>query len=906
LVATADSHYPGPEKWRAREMYKRIRPGGFTNMDEFPTSVDDLKCELFPKNAEQMFEEYEKYKDEYDFYDEQAVIDAIERSHDIAWNFIEDIEPKTKIQYPSFVCPADRKPIDVLREKSEEGLKKKGLHRKPDYIARLDYELGVIEKKDFSLYFLTMKEIIDTLSDHMLIGPGRGSGAGSLLCYCLNITKIDPIKYKLLFERFLNETRSDAPDIDTDVSDKDLAFKILQQKYGEDNVIAISNINTLGFKSLIKDLACKFFNIPYEEVNHAVKFVDVDIKKGCKATETEYSPKMLNLEYAKKFSPPFLEFIEKYPELESYIADLGGEQKSIGRHAGGILIADNIGTKMPVITSKKVRQTPWNKKYLEELGWLKFDLLGLETLKIIENCISLILKRHHGIADPTFKDINKWYDEHLLPETMDLEDQNVFKHIYKDGYYAGIFQATNKDTQKFFSAAEPKSVEDISDLTALYRPGPMAIDAHWDYIEKKHGRKQIVFNHEIEKEFLEDTAGIVCYQEQMMFMMNKIGGLSLVETDTFRKVVSKKPVKGDPLYDQMLQYRDKFIEGAVSKNIEKKTSVGIWDAMEAFAGYAFNRSHSTCYAYISYMTSWLCTYFEPEWLCAYVETQLDKPAEKAKAIAELRKFGYDFNKIDINLMDINWTIIDNEKKLVPSGLSCKGIGEKAIDEIKSLRPYKSIYDFLWNGDGTFKHSKCNKKNVSALIRIEGFDSLRCVGENKLFKNYAHMYRAILDEKNWEFLKKKLKKDTYETQIHKLEQLALNANDQDWSIEEKLAMSIELLGQPNIDLIIPKKTQDKLINKGYSSINEFDDDEERSLVWFIVSDFIKKKTKYDTPFYILFVYGSVGREEKVFLWEPLEGFELKKNHGYVGLIERNQYGLSTKCRYIKELKNNNAE
>ncbi len=1048
LVATADSHYPSPDKWKAREMYKRIRPGGFTNTEDFPKSIDDLKCELYPKNSQQMWEEYQKHKPEYDFYNDQIIYDAIERSYDIAWDYIGEIDPDSKVQYPSFVCPKNKNPIDYLREKAEIGLKEKNLHINKEYVDRLNLELDVIDKKNFALYFLTMKEIIDTLNEHMLIGAGRGSSSGSLLCYCLGITKIDPIKYKLLFARFLNFSREDQPDIDCDVSDKDLAFKILQQKYGEDNVIAISNINTLGFKSLVKDLACKFFNIPYEEVNQAVKNIDIEIKKGCKIHDVEFNPKMINVEYAKKYSSVFLEFIEKYPELEEYINDLSGEQKSIGRHAGGILIADSIGSKMPVITSKRVRQTPWNKKYLEDFGWLKFDLLGLETLKIVENCISLILDRKKGIKSPTFKQINEYYEKNLLPDVLDLEDQNVYKHIYKDGYYAGIFQTTNKDTQKFFSAAEPKSIEDISDLTALYRPGPMDVNAHWDYIEKKHGRKKIEYHHELEKEFLGDTAGLVVFQEQMMFMMNKIGDLDLIETDTFRKVVSKKPVKGDPLYDQMLQYKDKFINGAISKDISRETAIDIWNAMEAFAGYAFNKclhkdtlietqqrgyikisdikigeyvnsrngwvkvldviyqgkkqlwqwhlgcsksllatldhkvetiigaetimiplrdfidnykikdgpvlinnkdqyntdcvdftyikfatqsivddtydlevdhpshsfyandisvsnSHSISYSYNSYLTAWLCTYYEPEWLCAYIETQIHKPEEKAKAISEIRRFGYDLSKLDINLMDSKWTILDGEKKLVPSGVSCKGIGLKALEEIKSLRPYKSIYDFLWNKDGGFKHSKFNKRNVEALIKIEAFDSLDCVGDNKLFKNYAHMYRTLLEGKNWDLLKKKLKKDTYETQINKLEQLAINADKSDWSLSEKLSASTELLGQPNIDIIISKATQRKLSEKRYVSLNEFDEDEGKGcLTWFIISDFIKRKTKHGSPFYIIEAYGSIGILEKIYLWEILDGFDLKKNYGYIGLIEKNQYGFSTKARYIKELKNNN--
>lgn len=896
LVSTADSHYPGRDKWKAREIYKRIRPGNWSGDEDLPQSVEDLKCELYPKNAEQMWEEYQKHKQQYDFYDDNIVCEAIETSHEIAHELIGEISPDTKMKLPSFVVPSGKEPAEALREMSYEGLKEKGLHNNKKYVERLERELEVIQRKGFSTYFLTMKSMLSLLSEHMLIGPGRGSAAGSLLCYCLDITKVDPIRAGLIFERFLNENRKDYPDIDVDVSDKDRAFKILQSEFGDDNVIAISNINTLSFKSLVKDLA-KFYNVEFIEVNEAVKDVDLDLKKASKIVGEDIK---LNLDNAKKHSLKFAEFIEKYPVLEEHVSVLLGEQKSIGRHAGGVLVAENISAHMPVIVSKKTRQTPWNKKYLEDFGWIKFDLLGLETLKIVENCISLILKKQ-GNTNPSFADIKKWYEQNLSLSKLDLFDAKVYEHIYSEQNYAGIFQCTNKETQKFFSEAEPKSIDDISDLTALYRPGPMDVGAHWRYVKRKKGLERISYNSDIEKEFLGPSQGIMCYQEQMMQMVNKIGDLSLVDTDTFRKVVSKKPEKGTDLYETMLSYKEAFIEGAINKHIDRHIANKMWDSIEAFAGYAFNKSHSFSYSTISYITAWLLTYYEPEWLCAYIETQIDNPKEKANAISEIKSFDYDIVKIDINSALESWTTLPDKRAFMPSFMSCKGVGKTAVSEIMGKRPYTSIYDLLWNPDGSWKHTKFNKRNMQALIKIEAFDSLDCIGEDKIFKNYAHMYRTLLDGKNWDLLRKKLKKDTFDTQVEKLENLASEADTADWSLDEKIENTKQLLGQMNLDLVLRKKTQKKLLDKGYVSINDYPDDGESCLVWFVLEDKQDRTTKYGNKYMLLHGSGLSGAVEKIYLWECGDDFNLESNKAYIALVDKNDFGFTTKARFVNMIK-----
>lgn len=899
LIATADSHYPGYDKWKARELYRRLRPGKAYEDDPLPESVEELKCELFPKNAEQMWEEYLLHKPNYDFYKgkDELVKEAIERSHEVAHEMIGDVDPNNKVKLPSYTVPEGEKPMRALARMAIEGLKEKGLANDQEYIDRLKEELQMIKDKKFAKYFLTMKAITDIAHRHMLVGFGRGSAAGSLVCYVLGITGFDPIKYGLLFSRFLSKNRSELPDVDSDFSDRDLLRKILAKEFGEDNVIAISNVNTMSLKSLTKDIA-KFYGIEFVEVNDAVRFVDKDIVQGGKKDGLDKTDLKYDFDEAMKYSLKFADFIEKYPHVGDHIQELMGEQRAMSRHAGGIILSENILDRMPVIMSKGVKQTPWTKNYLEPLGWVKYDLLGLETLKIIERCIALILQRHEGIESPTFADIKRWYDANLHPNVIDLEDQHVYEHIYHEGNYAGVFQCTQRDTQRFFTEAKPTSIVDIAALTSIYRPGPMGADVHKKYVAAKNNPKKVHYEHPLIREVLEETYGYLVFQEQAMKLGNVVGGMSLDECDVLRKVVSKKPTKGHPLYEKAVKMEKIFIDGAVENGLSRELGQKLYDNIKEFAKYSFNKSHAVSYAINSYLCAWLLTYYEPEWLCAYMETQLNNPDEKAKAISELKSFGYDFSKIDINKATDHWTIVEGEKKLMPSFLSCKGVGKTAVAEVINKRPYDEIYDFLWDDFGVWRHSKFNKKNFDVLMKIGAFNSLDCVGEGKLFKNYAHMYRTIID--NWTLLRKKLKKDTFDTQCQKLDDLAAEADDSDWEIEHKLEIYKLLMGEVNLDLIIPKKIQKKLFSKGYHSIDAYPEDKKAALTWFVLEDWINRRTKYGKPYLILHVSGLSGRQERIYLWDWDESIVFSKNTGYRGWIERNNFGFASKIDQIIEI------
>jgi len=401
LVATADSHYPGPDLWKHREMYKKLGYLNYANIgpETLPKSKNELKADLYPKNAEQMWDEYQNSKSRESFYDkencDQIVSSAIERSYDIAHNLIEKIEFDKSYKYPSKAVPEGKKPFNILVEKCKEGLKAKKLDENQEYIDRLKYELSVIKKLDNANYFVTLARALELSREVCLLGVARGSSGGSLVAYLMGITDLDPIKYGCQFERFMSLTRVGAPDIDCDVGDRDAVIDVLRKEFGYNNVIPISNYNQFKVKSLIKDLA-RFYGVPFEEANEATKTVEQEVRKATQKHGDDKNLFVLTFDDAMKYSPSFASFIEKYPQIAESMNVLFKEQRSLGRHAGGVCILDNAVEDMPLIVNSGEPQTPWVEgvggKTLEPLGIIKYDLLGLETMRLISDTIKRVLK----------------------------------------------------------------------------------------------------------------------------------------------------------------------------------------------------------------------------------------------------------------------------------------------------------------------------------------------------------------------------------------------------------------------------------------------------------------------------------------------------------------------------------
>ncbi len=405
LVVTNDAHYARPELWREREIYKML---GFMNYkemspDSLPKSREELKYELWPKNAEQVWECYKGCTEGMHFYDDETVCAAIERTHDIAFDVIGTIKPDRSVKLPKSIIPPGKTGITHLVDLCKEGMKKRGIASDPVYIARLKEELEVIKFLNVPEYFVLMKRVMELARGVTLVGPGRGSGGGSLVNYALYITDLDPIRWDLPFARFLSRFRVGMADIDSDVSDRDKVLDELRKEFGYENVVPISNYNMFKVKSLLKDLS-KLYGIPFEEANDATRTVEEEVRKATTKHGEDKNLFVLTYEDSLKYSKSFKDFIDRHPDVGNSMNILFKQVRSLGRHAGGVLICDDLPNKIPLITSKGEPQCPFtegvNFKHLEKVGsFIKIDLLGLSTLRLYERTIELILESKGPILE---------------------------------------------------------------------------------------------------------------------------------------------------------------------------------------------------------------------------------------------------------------------------------------------------------------------------------------------------------------------------------------------------------------------------------------------------------------------------------------------------------------------------
>jgi DNA polymerase III subunit alpha len=895
LIVTCDSHYASPDHWKERELYKKL---GWLNYKEFnpdslPKSKDDLKCELYPKNAQQVWDTYLEVKQGHDFYNDKTMLEAVERTHDIAHNVIGDIHPDRKMKLPSYVIPQDMTANKALLEACKQGLKNRGVHANAEYIKRLKWELTVIKEKNFAEYFLTMKAIIDIAREKMLVGPGRGSGAGSLVNYVLQITDIDPIEYGLLFERFLSIDRSDAPDIDNDVADRDELINLLREKFGKNNIIPISNYNTFKLKSLIKDVS-RFYGIEFSEVNKALAPLERDVRRGRKSDADSEDNFDIGIKEAIKYSDSLRGYLEKHPEVIEPIGVLFKQNKALGRHAGGVIISENIPQQMPLIMARGELQTPWTEgmtnKHLEEFGWIKFDLLGLETLRMIERTIEQILKKN-GNENPSFDELLEWYNSNISPKTINFDDQKVYQSIYHAGNWAGIFQCTQRGAQALFKRAKPESIVDLATLTSIYRPGPLSAKVDKLYIQNKKRPETVEYGHPLIEDILKETYGCIIFQEQVMGLCHHVAGIPKNECNAMRKMM--KPVSsGNENINKAKKLQEKFIKGAMKNGVSQSVAKSLYEKILFFAGYGFNKSHAVSYAINSYHCAWLMTYYEEEWVKAYLEAASGNPKKLAKAVSEVKGLGYKIMPIDINYAEQTWTTV-GDKKLMPSFLSCKGIGLAAVDEILQNRPYSSIENLLWNEEGTWKHSRFNKKALESLIKIRGLESIGIIGENKTFSSYRQMMEVM--ESGYGDFRKSTKRNPKVGMTNFYQVLSECDNLSEWSQKELMDFESKLLGSVNVEALLPKKLMQKLNEKNISSIDEWS---QKDYYWFMVTSAAKKLTKNKKPYFLLSGIASTGKTSKIFCWGTPEDAKIEPYSFCVAEIDKNDFGCSTKWHRVK--------
>ena len=879
LISTADSHYYNKDVWKDRELYKRLGWLGRGAPDylssELPVSVEEVGYELYPKNGDQMWESYKKYSKALEVkYDDKIILDSITRTHQIAHERIESFLPDNTVRLPEFVVPEGSTPAQTLAALCAEGLRSLDLHKNQEYVDRLKSEVLIIDDRGFSKYFLTMKAIADMAVDRQLVGPGRGSAAGSLVAYVLGITQVDPIKYGLQFERFMTKGGQGYPDIDYDVSDPMQLKEFLISEWGDDTVVPITNWNTLQLRSLIKDIS-KFYGIEFTEVNNVTSKMVYEAtplaKKAHGITAGVYVP---TFEELMMYSETLQKFLDKYPHIKTHVEKLYGQTRSASRHAGGVVVGEKLNEWMPLINSGGVRQTPWsegqNVRHLEPMGFIKFDILGLASLRMIEGAVERILKRHKGVENPTFEQIRDFYNENLHPEKINLDDKSVWQNIFHEGKWAGIFQFTEAGAQSFCKNVKPNNITDLAAITSIYRPGPLSAGVDKMFIGAKENPEDIEFMNDTTREVTEETYGFLIFQEQIAMLAHKLGkNISLDEGNKLRKLLTKKGT--GEVQEQKDKIWAKFREGCTESGIPSWQSKELWDKFEYFSGYGFNKSHAVSYCMLSYQCAWLLNYYPAEWLAAF----LDKEPEtrKERAIATAKSMGFKVKQLNVNTSGIVWEISEDGKTLIQPLSSIKGLGSVAIEQIIQHRPFNTVEEFLFHDE--IKYSKLNKKALDALCRAQALNDL----VDDRFSGLKHFWSACAFDRP-----RKLK--NLEENILKYEP------EGDFSEEEKLEHLVNLTGVFPISLVINETVRAKLDHLCVPPISEYDP--ELGVTWFIPRECKLKKSKNGKNFYVVKVIDDNNEMNVIRCWgvDPSKDF-VHINRPYMARLNHNQqWGFST--------------
>lgn len=921
VVATADSHYSNPSEWKEREIYKMMawasKTKGFIDASTLPQSIEDLKCELYPKNNLQMWDSFLKTSEPYaeayaPYFDD--VRQAIEVTHDIAHHLIQNIEVDSGVKLPSLAkiaTPPGGLDALMARSKDEddaaarelarmavEGLKRRG-KTTSEYVERLKMELGVVKHLKFAKYFLTYAKIMEVVGEEMTIGNARGSAGGSLLAYAIGVTQVDPIRFNLLFERFLNFKKQGYPDIDSDFADRDRAVKILTQFFGSDSVIPVSNFAQLQLKSLIKDLG-RFYGIPFEQLNPITAKVEAEVlSEKKKEPGFDRGTWVLTFEDAFEHSKSFQELLDVHPELSRGIQVLFKQMRNISRHAGGVIITENASKNMPLLASKGEMQTPWpegvNYRHLESFGFLKFDILGLGTLRIFESCIRRILKKE-GNPNPSFKDIKDWFHENLHPDNNDMDDMTVYKNVFWEGRYAGIFQFVKANTQEFMRKMRPQSIVDIAVATSIFRPGPLGLGVDKDFLNNRLDPDNVQYRHPVLKEVFAETSGLLVFQEQLQMIYHKMAGVPLDDTDGVRKAFTKKEISGKEKAEKERQeLRKTFIRLCEEHDgTPESVSAPLFDNMEKLVAYSFNKSHAVAYAITSYQCAWLLTYYPNEWIVSYLDYSVNGKGKvvgqedpKVVALGEAKILGFTLEKADINYSEEEFTLHPTKPRTIVSSFSSlKGLGSAAIQELKEYRPYSSIYDILMSPNG-WRHSKFNKRALETLIKLEALDSIEEVGEGKLFPNYRAVSMVVMD--NFDDLKRisKLKKNN-NPKIRYDELVASVQTVPDFTSEEKRRFMAELSGAVDFDLVVPPETRYQLQEAGIESVDFWES--KSAKCWAVVNSAMIATTKTGNKYLKMRVAAETGKEYTMSVWSWAKHEIPHEGNLIIGNFDKDDYGF----------------
>jgi DNA polymerase-3 subunit alpha len=690
LVATNDAHYLRKEDAESQDILMLINTGADPNDPERLTMKED---DFSLKSPQEMIESFKE------------VPEAIENTEKIVslCNFEFELG---KVKLPVFPTPDGILPHEYLKKLCFEGLKRRyGEKPKEEVIKRLNYELEVIEKTGFSSYFLIVQDVVRFAKENrIVVGPGRGSVGGSLVAFCLGITEIDPLKYNLLFERFLNPERISLPDIDLDFTDRrrDEVIEYVSQKYGKNRVAQIITFGTMAARAVVRDVG-RVLGYPYSYCDKIAKTI----------------PFGLNLNEALAKVVEFRQFYEtdeKARKLLDLALKLEGCARHASTHACGVVISneplDEIVPLQHPTQDEKTIVTQFEMRSIEDLGLLKMDFLGLKNLTIIEDTLGKIFAIHKKSID-----IGK----------IPLQDKKTFQLLSK-GDSVGVFQLESDGMRRCLRELKPNNIEDIIAILALYRPGPMQFIS--DYIAGKRGKKKIEYLHPKLKPILESTYGICIYQEQVMQIAQHLAGFTLGEADVLRKAIGKKI--GELLKSQ----KEKFIEGCKKNNISETIATNIWNWFEPFARYSFNRSHAAAYALIAYQTAFLKAHYPLEFMASLLTADQNDVERIGFLIEECKKMGIEVLGPDINESYRNFSVVPDKKQIRFGLLAIKNVGENTVEAILEERKrggqFKSIADFL----NRIPSKELNKKSLESLIKAGVFD--RFEERNTLLANLENL------------------------------------------------------------------------------------------------------------------------------------------------------------------------
>lgn len=718
LIATNDVHYIKREHAVAHNIYLHLSAKQNKNAEPVDLT-ENLRYgtdQIYFKSVREMCELFKDFPE------------AISNTLEVAEKCNLELDLSKKYM-PAYKIPAgdESKTLDEYLEKiSWIGLKKRYKEVTPEAEERLRYELGIIHKMNFSGYFLIVQDFINTAKSRgVLVGPGRGSAAGSLVCYCIGITNVDPLEYNLLFERFLNPERISMPDIDIDFQDdrRDEVIQYAKENYGEKSVAQIITFNRLAPRGVLKDVG-RVLNFPYQEINELTKLIPILFGKVKSLKDCMTDVEDFKKYFENKAAPQNrMELFENANILENL-------NKNASIHASGVVIApSDVIDYVPLskaVGEENVYCTQYDMNQLEDAGLIKIDFLGLKELKVISKTLNLV---------------NQKFNKEYTLDNIPLDDEKTFK-LFSIGATAGIFQFSKDKMKEYLSKMKPKNINDLAIMNALNRPGPMKLIP--DLIDKKFGRKPITYMHPKMENALKETYGIIIYQEQVMRIAREVAGFTMAQADNMRKAMGKK------IKEKMQQVKDDFIKGSVKNGLQKKLAEDIFKLILDFADYGFNKSHAVAYSFVSYYTAFLKANFPVEFLAVSMECRKDDETELQFLADECQRMKIKVKQPDVNLSELDFKVYydGNEEEIgeIIYGLSAiKNVGEKAAENIIKERElngeYKSLVDFLIRVDLRI----VNKKTLEGLIHAGAFDSIE-TNRRKLFCNletatlYAQRYK----------------------------------------------------------------------------------------------------------------------------------------------------------------------